>query len=446
VPESLEPRAALQGDRTYDFAVVGAGFTGLWTAYYLKSLQPDARICVLESEIAGFGASGRNGGFVSGGIAGKRRAYTRQGTADAVLRAERETYRAVDEIGRVIEAEAIDCGYRKSGSLSLATTPPQRARLEKAVEDAHCFGLTEEDLRVLSSSEVRDFVRGAAGVVAASFTPHCARTDPARLTRGLAAACERLGVDIYEHTRALLVEPGGVQCEGGRVRANIVVRATESYTVTDAPRGSHFLPLYSLMIATEQLSDDVWEEVGWRDGLTIGDRRHIYYYAQRTTDGRVAIGGRGAPYRLRHPVAERNERDPVVRDRLIRTLHEAFPATRDAEITHHWGGSIAVPRDWSMSVNFDRSTGLAWAGGYSGHGVVASNIAGRTLADLILNRESDLLSLPWVGHQSRRWEPEPLRFAASWAIVNTLASADRYEDRTGKTARRVRLVAPFMPN
>jgi glycine/D-amino acid oxidase-like deaminating enzyme len=299
-------------------------------------------------------------------------------------------------------------------------------------------------VRLLSPAEARELISGAANVLAGSFNPHCARSDPARLARGLAAACERRGVTIYEGTRAVRLEPGIVRCATGTVRAEIVLRATESYTIREPGQHSRFLPLYSLMVATEPLAPQVWEELGWRDGVTAIDRRHLYYYAQRTTDGRIAIGGRGAPYRLRQPLADSYERDDGVRERLVRTLHEAFPATRGSRITHHWGGPLAVPRDWCMSVSFDRSTGLGWTGGYGGHGVVAANIGGRTLADLVLGRETDLVSLPWVDHHSRRWEPEPLRFFASWLIVKTLESADRHEEATGKTPRRVKLVSPFV--
>ena len=133
-----------------------------------------------------------------------------------------------------------------------------------------------------------------------------------------------------------------------------------------------------------------------------------------------------------------------MRARLERTIAEHFPAAAGAAITHHWGGPLGVPRDWCCSVSYDPATGFGWAGGYTGHGVVTSNVLGRTLADLVLRRDTDLVSLPWVGHTSPRWEPEPLRFLASRAIVSTLGSADRAEDRRDRPAWRTRLVRPFM--
>jgi glycine/D-amino acid oxidase-like deaminating enzyme len=224
-----------------------------------------------------------------------------------------------------------------------------------------------------------------------------------------------------------------------------VIRATESYTTQLPGQRLRYLPLYSLMVATAPLPPRSWEELGWRDGLLIEDSHYLFFYAQRTTDGRIAIGGRGAPYRLSSPIDPRNERDDGVRARLSRSLAAAFPVAAEAPLTHHWGGPLAVPRDWSMSVSFDRIGGFGTAGGYTGHGVAASNLAGRTLADLVLDRDSDLVTMPWVGHRSRRWEPEPIRYLASKAIVGTLGAADRHEDASGRRARRVTLLRPFLP-
>ncbi|MGN6377927.1 MAG: NAD(P)/FAD-dependent oxidoreductase [Gaiellales bacterium] len=440
--EPLEPRAPLSSDVQCDVAVVGGGFTGLWTAYYLKRAQPDIRVAVVEREIAGYGPSGRNGGWASSGLPGSAGPWARKRGHDSVRRAIRETQNAVEEIGRVVAAESIDCGYLKAGMLMVATSEPQRRRLEASVAEETSFG---GDSRMLEPAELAA-MSPVKRALAAEFSPHCARVDPARLVRGLARATERLGVDIYERTPARELGPGRVACEGGTVRADIVLRATESYTTQLPGERLRYLPLYSLMIATEPLADDVWGELGWPEGLMVGDRHHLFYYAQRTEDGRIAIGGRGAPYELREPISERHERSDEVKRRLVRAVRRDFPAAAEARITHHWGGPLGVPRDWCMSVMYDPATRFGWAGGYSGHGVAPSNIAGRTLADLALGRQTDLVSLPWVGHRARRWEPEPLRFMASRAIVRILGSADREEDKTGRPSRRVRLVEPFMPS
>jgi glycine/D-amino acid oxidase-like deaminating enzyme len=444
LPGQLEPRPALAGDASADVAIVGGGLSGLWSAYYLKREQPDIDVIVVEREIAGFGPSGRNGGWVRGGMSGVPKVYARRSGWDAVKRAERDTVNAVDVIGQVIAQEGIDCGFNKQGDIALAENEAQLKRLRQDLADGRELGLEEQDLRLLSAAEVEELVR-VPGCVGALYDAGAARADPAALTRGLAEACERRGVRICEQTAALEISPGSVRTTQGTVRARSVLRCTESYTVELPGLRRTYLPLYSLMIATEPLPDAVWEELGWRDGLLVKDRRHLFFYAQRTRDDRIAIGGRGAPYRLGSPVSDRSERDDEVRARLVTTIQRCFPAAADAAITHHWGGPLGVPRDWCMAVDYDPATGVGSTGGYAGHGVLAAHLGGRALAELVLGRDTERTRAPWVGHHSRRWEPEPLRYIASRAIIATLGSADQVEARTGLEARRVKLVAPFMP-
>ena len=444
IPEPLRQRPALDGTLDCDVGIVGAGFTGLWTAYYLKRHQPDLRVAVVEREIAGFGASGRNGGWVSSGIAGSLSAYGCASSSAGAHAAERETFATVDEIGSIVGREQIHCGFQKDGMLTIATTVPQQRRLAALLADARARHLGAGDLRPVGDEELRTLIR-VPGSVSAAFSPHGARINPARLARGLADACERLGVMLFEGTEATEITPHRVRAATGTIHADHVVCATEAFTIGLDGEHRRYLPLYSLMIATEPLAPETWAAVGWRDAVLIRDSRHLFFYAQRTADGRIAIGGRGAPYPLGSPITPASEQNARVRRRLVAAVARHFPAAAAARITHHWGGPLAVPRDWSMSISHDRRTGLARAGGYSGHGVVASNISGRTLADLILARDTPLVSMPWVAHTTRRWEPEPLRFLASRAIVRTLESADRYEDRSNRRARRERLVRPFMP-
>jgi glycine/D-amino acid oxidase-like deaminating enzyme len=444
VPGSLAPRPSLPGDADYDVAIVGAGFTGLWTAYALARQAPDLRIAVLEAEIAGYGPSGRNGGFVSAGIAGQARVYERTHGADGVKRAERAVIEAIDWIGEAITSEHIDCGYVKGGSLRVATSEPQLLRVQGSLRARRERGFGEEDARLLSADEVRERVQ-IAGACGGAYTPHCARIDPARLVRGLAEACERRGVTIHERTRVSAIEPGRAVCESATVRAEIVVRATESYTTRLEGERRRYLPVFSHMVATEPLPAEIWEQIGWSRGETLADQHHHFFYAQRTGDDRIAIGGCGTPYRFGSGIREEDEQNRAVFDRLERAIRRHFPQAAGARITHRWGGPFAAPRDWCMSVDFDRATGLALVGGYSGHGVVGSNVAGRTAADLVLGLDTDLVSLPWVGHRCRRWEPEPIRWLATRVIPGVLASADRAEDRTGRPARRVKLVARWLP-
>ena len=444
VPGSLAPRPALGGDVTCDVAIVGAGLCGLWTAYSLAVADPGLRIVLVERAVAGYGPAGRNAGFVSAGIAGEARVYARRHGMAGVARAERAIIDTIDHIGGVVAREGIDCSWIKGGSLRVATSAPQLARAQHTMASKYAKGWTAADIHGLSAADIGERVR-IKGAVGGSFTPHCARVDPARLARGLAAACERHGVTIYEGTAAEAIEPGVVRCAGGAVRAEVVVRATESYTIGLPHEGRRYLPVFSHMIATEPLPEAAWAAIGWGGCETIADQHHLFVYCQRTGDGRIAFGGAAAPYRFASAIRESDETRPKVRARLEAALRELFPAAAGARITHSWGGPFAVPRDWSMAIGFDRASGMAAAGGFSGHGQTAACLAGRTLADLILRRESDLTSLPFVDHECRSWEHEPVRVLAARTISGLLGAADRFEDRTGREARFIRLVERWLP-
>ncbi|HST65382.1 MAG TPA: FAD-dependent oxidoreductase [Mycobacteriales bacterium] len=439
---SLTPRAALDGDVEADVAIVGAGYTGLWTAYYLAVADPSLRIVVVEREVAGFGASGRNGGWCSALFAASREAVARAAGGGAAGEAAAVELQAamvetVDEVGRVAAAEGIDCGYAKGGTLTLATTPAQVERVRAHVTDDQEWGL--DGSRWLSAAEVRERV-AVAGVLGAAFTPHCARVQPAALVRGLARAVVERGVRLHERTAATAIRPGMVVTERGSVRAPVVVRATEAYTAELPGQRRTVLPIYSLIVATAPLPPAAWAELGWDGAETLTDGRHLLVYAQRTADGRVALGGRGAPYHLRSRTEPAYDRDERVFAELERTMRALLPGIGDAPVTHRWGGPLAAARDWFPSVGLDRGTGLAWAGGYAGDGVGTANLAGRTLADLIRGQDTRLTRLPWVGHRSRRWEPEPLRWLGATAVRRLATAADAAETRTGVPSRRATLI------
>jgi glycine/D-amino acid oxidase-like deaminating enzyme len=442
--DPLVPRPALPGPADVDVAIVGAGYTGLWTAYYLRRADPGLRVAVLEREIAGFGASGRNGGWCSAFIAMDREGLAAKAGRGAVIALQRAMFDTVDEVGRVAGREGVDCHYVKGGALQVAASPVQLARLEAGLRHARRWGMGEEDQRLLDRDEAERRVR-VAGLLAASYTPHCAALDPARLARGLAAVVERLGVPVYEATRATRIRPGRVDTTRGPVTAEVVVRATEGYAATLPGLRRSVLPLYSLMVATEPLPDAAWEEIGWSGGEAMAAGGHLFTYAQRTRDGRVAFGGRGAPYHFGSRIRGGYDRDERVHHRLEAALAQQLPPAAGAAITHRWGGPLGIPRDWTASVGLDRATGLAWAGGYVGDGVAAANLAGRTLADLICGHDSDLTRLPWVQHRSRPWEPEPLRWLGINAARRLAASSDASEDRSGRPARlRGRLLKLFL--
>ena len=444
VPGALEPGPPLPGDRSADVAIVGAGFTGLWTAYYLSQADPGLRIALCEQEIAGFGASGRNGGWCSALFPASLAKLARMAGRPAAIAMYRAMEGTVDEVGRAAAAEAIDCHFAKGGTVQLARSPAQLDRAAAEVREAREFGFGEDDLRLLTADEARGLV-GASGVLGGTFTPHCAAIHPARLARGLADTLRRRGVALFERTPVLEIRPGALITGAGTVRAPYVIRATEGYTPRLPGLRRTIAPVYSLMIATAPLPDPVWEEIGLAGRPTFGDLRHLIIYGQRTADGRLAFGGRGAPYHLGSAVRPAFDRVPAVFAALRRTLAELFPALGDdVRVTHAWGGPIGVPRDWCASVGLDRATGIGWAGGYVGDGVSTTNLAGRTLADLVTGADSEITRLPWVDHRSPRWEPEPLRWLGVNAGLQVMSWADREESRTGRPSRTAAVVGRFL--
>ncbi len=432
--DDLTPRDPLPGDLDVDVAIVGGGLTGLWTALYLRELAPDCRVAVVESEVCGFGASGRNGGWCSALFPTSLDHLAVLAGRQAAVAQHRAMIDTVGVVGAEVERLGIDCHWAQGGTVTVATNPAHVERLRAGVDERRRWGFKESDDRWLSPAEMAERVRPVGGIGGA-YTPHCASVQPARLVRGLARAVERAGAHIYEGTRVTGIEPGHLSTTHGTVRATTVLRCTEGYTAGLPDRRRRVLPIYSLMIATEPLADHVWDRIGLAERETFSDGRHLLIYGQRTADGRFAFGGRGAPYHFGSAISDAFDRDPSVFDDLTDVLRRLFPPLADARITHRWGGPLGVPRDWTASVALDRSSGLGAAGGYVGDGVSTTNLAGRTLADLVLGRDTDLVRLPWVGHRSRDWEPEPFR----WAGVNlgrALAGAtDRREARTRRPAR-----------
>jgi glycine/D-amino acid oxidase-like deaminating enzyme len=429
--DDLAPRAPLDGDTAADVCIVGAGLTGLWTAWYLHQADPSLQIVVVEREIAGFGASGRNGGWCSALFPRSADALARMAgptAATAMRAAMRDT---VDEVGRATAEAGIDCDYVKGGTLLYARSAVQDAAARAEVGDSSRWG----DAMTYRAASDGD----AADSVGVAFDPDCARVQPAALARGLAAALEARGIRILERTPASSWDRGRVVTPRGVVTAGAVVIAVEGYGAELPQTRRRVLPLYSLMIATAPLPAAVWDRIGIEHGQTFSDYRHLLVYGQRTADDRFAFGGRGARYHWGSTIDPAYDRVPQVFAHLRRTLGEMFPAIGDVPVTHTWGGPLGVPRDWCASVTWDGHVGTA--GGYVGDGLSTTNLAGRTLADLVRGESSALTSLPWVNHRSPDWEPEPLRFLGANAGLLATDVADREERLTGRASLAARLMA-----
>jgi len=350
---------------------------------------------------------------------------------------------AIDEIAEVIRVEGINADFHKGGTVSLSRTDAQWRRAQADVADAKTWGRGKDDLRLLGKEEASRILR-ATRVQGATYTPDCAALQPLRLARGLARAVERRGGRVHEGTRASSIEPHAVRVEHGKVRADVVIRATEGYTSGLDGQKRTLAPVYSLVIASEPLDSAVWEQIGLGNRETFTDYRNLIIYGQRTADGRLVFGGRGAPYHFGSSTRPGYDRDMRVFAHLRATLVEMFPVLTNVSVTHAWGGVLGIPRDWCASVGLDPVSGLGWAGGYVGDGVSTTNLAGRTLRDLVLGRATELTRLPWVNHHSPQWEPEPLRWLGVNAGLRAMALADHEERLTRRPSVVARAMSPLV--
>jgi glycine/D-amino acid oxidase-like deaminating enzyme len=428
------PRPALAAPRHADVCVVGAGFTGLWTAYYLKRAAPHLEIVVLEERFSGYGASGRNGGFVMAALPGPAARYAGDRGHGAVVAMQQWMIDTVDEVIRVAAREGIEADLVKGGYIRAAFTQTQLERQASAAESMRALGMG--DTQLLSGAQLAERIQ-IHGAVGGLYTPHCARVQPAKLVRGLADAVEALGVTIYESTPVTRIAPGRASTPAGDVEAPFILRATEAYSARIAGLRRAILPLNSSMVATERLAPSFWDSVGWAGFETVSQASYAYAYMQRTADDRLAIGIAAHPelYRFGSRTENDGAAGPKAVALLRRRVAQLFPTLAEhGGIEHAWSGVFGAPRDWCASVGLDHETGIAWAGGYAGHGVATANLAGRTVRDLILGEDTELVRLPWVGRPTRRWEPEPLRWIGAHVLNAAYRIADEHEHRAGRAS------------
>jgi len=427
--EQIEPRPALSQDLDVDVCIIGAGYTGLWTAYYLKQQAPHLNIAIIEAKFAGFGASGRNGGWLMGNMLGDDRLLAtlspqqRRDSIDLL-------HDIPDEARRVLDREGIDCDYRKGGVLYCAARyPEQEKSLRSWLDDLYRQGMTADDYRWLRPEELEGQLR-VSNAYGAIFSPHTATIQPAKLARGLARAVERLGVKIYEDTPAIDWQPGQVRTPQATIRSHWVVPAVEGYAASLPPLGRHQLPVQSLLVATEPLADSVWDEIGLKEGQAFSENSRQVTYGQRTRDNRLMFGARGG-YRFGGRLRENFSLTPGEVDLRRYLFGELFPQLKNVRITHSWGGNLGMARRFRPHMLCDRQRGIALSGGYGGEGVGATNLGGRTLAALILGQHNALTAQPWV-YDNRAlsslasWPPEPCR----WLGYNAIIQSFVFEDRT----------------
>jgi len=433
-------RPALTADASADVAIIGAGYTGLWAAYYLKSARPDLDILMIDAHFAGYGASGRNGGWCSGNFAWNHARYAAATSQEKVLDMARALAGTVPEITRICSELGIDADILPTEEVMVATTPAGLTRMRADIAQRHHWGEGHRT-RELTAAELaqRIAIPNALGAMAVSGV---ARIQPAKLVQGLARAVEAMGVRIAEDTPALSYAKGAIATPKARITAPVILRCTEGFTATIKGHRRDWLPLNSAQIATVPLPPDVWAQIGWQGGELVGDWDNAYCYCQRTREGRITVGARGVPYRFGSSMDKNGAPDAETIRRLTAILHRHFPAAAAYPIDHAWCGVLGVPRDWCATVGLDRDTGLGWAGGYVGVGVSTSNLAGQTLADLTLmqlglGRETPLTTLPWVGRRPRKWEVEPFRYLGVHLMYRLFAMADAREARLGGPPSRL---------
>ena len=411
IEESLDPLPSLEDDLRCDVVIVGAGFTGLWTAYFLKQSAPDLDIVILEKEIAGFGASGRNGGACSAWWDPIYGWFKDSRTRDAAVRLHRRLIETVSRIGEIAKTEGIDCHFSHEGLIMTAANEQEAQQFSKAAHVMAKHGFSAPDYVLLDEAATRDLI-AMEGACAGLFTPHSAAVQPARLARGLGKAVRAKGVRLFERSPARELEPGRVITPRGSVRADTVLMAAEAYVSKLAGFERQLAPIHSRMVATAPLDETLRETLGLsrpRSFAMAGDG-----YGQLTADGRIAFGARGTYYfgsRIRQSFG------PETRDtkQVWALLLEYFPALDGVPMTHAWGGPMGFARDERPFVFLDEKKRFGWAGGHGPAGVAPSCMAGETLADLVLGLDTPRVNEPWVvSALPPVWEPEPLR----WLGIN----------------------------
>ncbi len=428
--EDLTPRKPLSGDITVDVAILGGGYSGLWTAYYLLQAEPGLEVAILEAEVCGYGASGRNGGWCSPRYPINPDVVERRYDVETARLTVTAMKEAVAEVGRVCAEEGIDAQFRNVGILSLARGEAQMASVRGSYAVYDRLGLLDGG-GLLDADALRSRVR-IEGAVGAFHSPTGAAVHPAKLARGLARAVEAKGAQIYEQSpvTALSVDgQPGLATTGGTVRARrAVVAAAEAYLPKVKGFGRKVLPMSSSIVLTKPLSKDQWAQIGWAGGEGLGSQAFTVDYLTKTSDGRILYGSRGAPYLYGSATDGGEAAMSRTHTAMREELRRWFPVLGDDDFSHAWSGFLGVSRDWEPTVSFDPLRKIASLHGYTGRGVSTTNLAARVLAEKILGRPSDLQRLPLARHSAPAWEPEPFRYLGVRYVQDAFKRMDAARD------------------
>ena len=429
--QNITYRKSISKNDSFDVAIIGAGFSGLWSAFHLKQFQPNLKIAILEKEYVGFGASGRNGGWASAEYPTSSNRLIKENGLESYKNLRTAITKSIDEIGEIAKSNNWQIDYAKGGALVFARGNAQLSRISKEIDEEH---------QLLNKSQTTDLLNipSALGSV---FTPHCAALNPFKLVRALADHLEKLGVMIYEQSSVSEIRDKQVEVNGFNVNCTFSIRATEAFT----PRkwmGNRQIPIYSLMVATEPLSNEVVKEIRNTQRATFQEACHLITYAQITSDNRLALGGRGVRYKLFSRLSERSEIDNRMHSALERRARSWFPQITNAKFEYRWGGAVALTRRWQAYLNFDQATGRAEIGGYVGDGVTLSYLVAKTLAEKMSNIKT--ANLPFIDQGIGRWEPEPIRYLAVNAGFKATVLADYEEKITNRPSLLASIIDPLI--
>lgn len=432
-----KPLAPVVANEEFDVIIIGAGYTALWSAYFLHQAQPNLKIGIIESKHVGYGASGRNGGWVSSFWPTSLAKISKSHGRETAILFQRVLHNLVVDFGNTLQTIGVDADFQHAGTINLARTQPQLDRLNREVNEYRIFGFAADDYHLSSNTEL---LPTATNTLAGLVSPHCASIHPAKLVRELAMVVLSQGTRIFENSTATAIKTGMVKVNDQTITAKQIIVATEGYSHKITPRVT--APIHSLMFVTSPIPNDLLDTLRIKPGITFNDARNLIIYGQRTKDNRIAFGGRGAPYRFGSKTGSNAEYYQPAFNYLQSTLIEMFPMLNDyvEQSTHTWGGPIGVARDWQPSLIYDQETRTAKAGNYVGDGVLAAYLAGQTLADLLQSKVTEKTNLPWVNHQSRKWEIEPFRYLLINAARLAIDLADSLESWAGKETNISRLL------